>query len=146
MWEGPPSKIERGPHRAFWELLVGGYGFGGQAGSDDGLQKRHHGAQTGAELLDRVLLFGFMLGQEIEAPVVVFGDLVKYWTGRANANDGTVVRSNVTDRYIKMAKDTKFRPDVAERIGLGFEVRKAQTDEVVPSVPNSEKTEVVVSV
>ena len=26
------------------------------------------------------------------------------------------------DKYVKMAKDTKFRADVAERIGLGFEL------------------------
>jgi integrase len=71
--------------------------------------------------------------------------LVKYWTGHANSSDGEVVRQTVTDRYIKMAKDTKFRAEVAERIGLGFELPKAKTPEVVPSVPNSQETEVVVS-
>jgi hypothetical protein len=45
-----------------------------------------------------------------------------------------------------MAKDTKFRAEVAERIGLGFELPKAETVEVVPSVPNSQEMEVVVSV
>jgi len=72
--------------------------------------------------------------------------LVKYWTGNANSSDGEVVRRTVTDRYVMMAKDTKFRAEVAERIGLGFELRKAETVEVVPSVPNSQESEVVVSV
>jgi len=72
--------------------------------------------------------------------------LVKYWTGHAKSGDGEVVRQTVTDRYIKMAKDTKFRADVAERIGLGFELPKAKTVEVVPSVPRSQETEVTVSI
>ena len=72
--------------------------------------------------------------------------LVKYWTGHAKSSDGEVVRQTVTDKYIKMAKDTKFRAEVAERIGIGFELPKAGTVEVVPSVPNSQEMEVVVSV
>src|SRR5580693_4205794 len=52
--------------------------------------------------------------------------LVKYWTGHAASSDGEAVRQTVTDKYIKMGKDdTKFRADVAERIGLGFELPKA---------------------
>jgi integrase len=72
--------------------------------------------------------------------------LVKYWTGHAKSSDGEAVRQTVTDRYVKMAKDTKFRADVAERIGLGFELPKVGTVEVVPSVPNSQETEVAVSI
>jgi integrase len=72
--------------------------------------------------------------------------LVKYWTGHAKSSDGDVVRQTVTDKYVKMAKDTKFRADVAERIGLGFELPKAETVEVVPSVPSSQETEVAVSI
>ena len=72
--------------------------------------------------------------------------LVKYWTGHANSSDGEVVRRTVTDKYVKMAKDTKFRAEVAERIGIGFELPKVETVEVVPSVPNSQEMEVVVSV
>lgn len=72
--------------------------------------------------------------------------LVKYWTGHASSSDGEVVRSTVTDRYVKMAKARKFRAEVAERIGLGFELPKAGTAEVVPSVANSQESEVVVSV
>jgi len=72
--------------------------------------------------------------------------LVKYWTGHASSSDGEAVRSTVTDRYVKMAKDTKFRAEVAERIGLGFELPKAGMAEVVPTVPNSQESEVVVSV
>jgi integrase len=72
--------------------------------------------------------------------------LVKYWTGHAKSSDGEVVRQTVTDKYVKMVKDTKFRADVAERIGLGFDLPNAETVEVVPSVPNSQEMEVVVSV
>jgi integrase len=75
--------------------------------------------------------------------------LVKYWTGHAKSSDGEVVRQTITDRYIKMGKDTKFRVDVAERIGLGFELPKAETVEVVPcvpNVPNIQKMEVSASI
>ena len=75
--------------------------------------------------------------------------LVEHWTGHAKSSDGEVVRQTVTDRYVKMAKDTKFRSDVAERIGLGFELPKAEPVAVVPSAPNvpgSEETEVAVSI
>jgi integrase len=72
--------------------------------------------------------------------------LVKFWTGHANASDGEVVRSTVTDKYVKMAKDTKFRAEVAERIGLGFELPKDGTVEVVPSVPSSQEMEAAVNV
>lgn len=72
--------------------------------------------------------------------------LVKYWTGHAKSGDGDVVRSSVTDKYVKMRKDTKFRADVAERIGLGFDLPKIETIVVVPGVPSSPKEEVVVSV
>jgi integrase len=71
--------------------------------------------------------------------------LVKYWTGHAKSSDGEVVQSTVTDRYINMAKDTKFRADVAERIGLGFELPNTETVEVVPNVPSSQETEVSVN-
>jgi len=72
--------------------------------------------------------------------------LVKYWTGHAKSSDGEIVRQTVTDKYIKMGKDTKFRADVAERIGLGFELPKVETVEVVPSVPSSQETEVTASI
>ena len=71
---------------------------------------------------------------------------MKYWTGYAKSSDGEVVRQTITDRYIQMAKNTKFRANVVERIGLGFELPKAEMVEVVPSVPNSQEMEVVVSV
>jgi hypothetical protein len=48
-----------------------------------------------------------------------------------------------------MAKDTKFRADVAERIGLGFELPEAKTVGVVPGVPNVprfQETEVTASI
>jgi hypothetical protein len=45
-----------------------------------------------------------------------------------------------------MAKDTKFRAEVAERMGLGFELPAAKTAEVVPSVPRFQETEVAASI
>jgi hypothetical protein len=71
---------------------------------------------------------------------------VKYWTGHAKSSDGEAVRQTITDRYIKMAKDTKFRAEVADRIGLGFELPKAKTVEVVPGVPRIQETEVTASI
>jgi len=68
--------------------------------------------------------------------------LVKYWTGHAKSADGGVVQQTVTDRYVKMAKDTQFRADVAERIGLGF---SPPNPVVVPNVPRRAKKEVAVS-
>jgi len=72
--------------------------------------------------------------------------LVKYWTGHAKSSDGEVARQTITGRYVKMAKNTKFRADVAERIGLGFELPKAEAVELVPSVPNPQESGVTVSV
>jgi hypothetical protein len=64
------------------------------------------------------------------------------------SSDGEVVQpTTVTDKYIiKMGKDKKFRAVVAERIGLGFELPKTETVEVVPTVPNSQESEVAVGI
>jgi len=43
-------------------------------------------------------------------------------------------------------KDTKFRADVAERIGLGFELPNTEKVEVVPNAPDSPETEVAASI
>ena len=67
-------------------------------------------------------------------------------TGHAKSSDGDLVKSTVTDKYVQMVKDTKFRAEVAEQIGLGFDLPKVEPVEVVPSVPNSQKTEVAVSI
>jgi integrase len=72
--------------------------------------------------------------------------LVRYWTGHAKSSDGEVVKQTVTDKYVMMSKDTKFRAGVAESIGLGFELPKGEKAEVVPSVPNSQEMEVAVSI
>jgi hypothetical protein len=72
--------------------------------------------------------------------------LVKYWTGHAQSSDGEVVRQTVTDKYIKMEKDTKFRAEVAEQIGLGFELPQTERADVVPSVPSFQETGVSVSI
>jgi hypothetical protein len=45
-----------------------------------------------------------------------------------------------------MAKDTKFRAGVAERIGLGFELPQAESVEVVSNAPNSQETEVTIGI
>jgi hypothetical protein len=45
-----------------------------------------------------------------------------------------------------MGKDTKFRADVAERIGLAFELPKPEAVEAVPNVPSSRETEVSINV
>jgi hypothetical protein len=45
-----------------------------------------------------------------------------------------------------MSKDTKFRAEVADQIGLGFELPKGEIAEVLPSVPNSQEMEVAVSI
>ena len=71
--------------------------------------------------------------------------LVRYWTGHAKSSDGEVVKQSVTDKYVMMSKDTKFRTEVAERIGLGFQLPKSETVEVVPSVPGTQESEIAVS-
>ena len=77
---------------------------------------------------------------------VVAPALVRYWTGHAKPSDGEVIKQTVTDRYVMMSKDPKFRAEVAQRIGLGFELPKGKTVEVVPSVPSSQEMEVAVNI
>jgi integrase len=72
--------------------------------------------------------------------------LVQYWTGHARSGDGEIVKSTVTDKYVKMHKDGAFRAEEAERIGIGFDLPNAESVEVVPSVPSSEEMEVAVSI
>jgi hypothetical protein len=60
---------------------------------------------------------------------------VQYWTGHAKSGDGEIIKSTVTDKYVKMHKDEAFRAEVVERIGIGFELPKPENLEVVPSVP-----------
>jgi hypothetical protein len=67
--------------------------------------------------------------------------LVRYWTGHAKSADGSVVQQTVTDRYVKMATDGQFRADVAERIGLGFELPKPV---IVANVPRETEKAVLV--
>ena len=42
-------------------------------------------------------------------------DLIKFWIGHAP--------QTVTDVYSKVKNDVKFRREVAEKVGLGFEIR-----------------------
>ena len=57
-----------------------------------------------------------------------------------------IAKTTVNDKYIKMEKDSKFRALVAEQIGLGFELQRAETVTIVPNAPNSQETEVTVSI
>jgi integrase len=72
--------------------------------------------------------------------------LVKYWTGHAKSNDGEVNSKNRQRQIHQDAERREISRSVAERIGLGFELPKAKTVEVVPSVPHSQKTEVTASI
>jgi hypothetical protein len=48
-----------------------------------------------------------------------------------------MVENTVTGRYVRMATDRRFRRfrmEVAERIGLGFELPQDQTGEDVPNI------------
>ena len=61
-------------------------------------------------------------------------DLIKFWIGHAP--------QTVTDVYSKVKNDVKFRREVAEKVGLGFEIRP----EMFTSVHNfldSERLQVV---
>jgi len=66
--------------------------------------------------------------------------------GRDTPSRVTVKWFDKPSQTSRWRRITKFRADVAERIGLGFELPKAETVEVVPSAPNSQETEVVLSV
>lgn len=68
--------------------------------------------------------------------------LVQYWTGHARSADGAVSSRQSPTRYVKMAKDTQFRAEVAERVGIGFEL----PNPVVPGVPRKAEEEVSVNI
>lgn len=63
--------------------------------------------------------------------------LVTYWTGHAKSADGEIIKSTVTDKYVKMEKDAAFRAEVAERIGIGFDLPAIEAPGNVPSVPRN---------
>lgn len=50
-------------------------------------------------------------------------DIIKFWIGHAP--------QSVTDEYSKVKSDVTFRREVAERVGLGFDVKS----EMFPAVP-----------
>lgn len=60
--------------------------------------------------------------------------LIDYWTGHAKKSDGENVQKTMNQIYTKMGKDAAFREEIAERIGIGFELPKPA---VVPSVPRN---------
>jgi integrase len=59
--------------------------------------------------------------------------LIDYWTGHAKKSDGENIPKTMNQIYTKMDKDAAFRQEVAERIGIGFELPKP----VVPGVPRN---------
>jgi hypothetical protein len=60
--------------------------------------------------------------------------LIDYWTGHAKMSSGKDVQKTMNQIYTKMDKETSFREDMAERIGIGFELTKLA---VVPGVPRN---------
>jgi integrase len=56
-------------------------------------------------------------------------DLIHYWVGHAG--------NSVTDDYSKLKEDLAFRKEVAERVGLGFELPSKKTV-IGPNGPKSE--------
>lgn len=56
-------------------------------------------------------------------------DLIRFWLGHAD--------ESVTDGYSKLREDVEYRREVADKIGLGFEI-SPQTPDVVPNVPSLE--------
>jgi integrase len=54
-------------------------------------------------------------------------DSIRFWLGHAD--------ETVTDGYSKLREDVQYRKEVADKIGLGFEI-SAQTPDVVPNVPS----------
>jgi integrase len=61
--------------------------------------------------------------------------LIDYWTGHAKKSDGEDVQKTMNQLYTKMEKETVFREEVSERIGIGFDLPKPP---VVPNVPRNE--------
>jgi integrase len=54
-------------------------------------------------------------------------DLIRFWLGHAD--------ESVTDGYSKLREDVEYRREVADKIGLGFEI-SPQTPDLVPNVPS----------
>ena len=50
--------------------------------------------------------------------------LIDYWTGRAKKSDSENMPKTMNQIYTKMDKEPAFRQEVAERIGIGFELPK----------------------
>jgi len=60
-------------------------------------------------------------------------DLIRFWLGQAN--------TSVTDRYSKLFEDVNFRKEVAESVGLGFDL--SQTECPIVRIVRKEAEEVV---
>ena len=53
-------------------------------------------------------------------------DLIRFWLGHAN--------KSVTDGYSKLDEDVEYRKEVAEKVGLGFQISTVKAD-VAPNAP-----------
>jgi integrase len=54
-------------------------------------------------------------------------DIERFWLGHANRTVG--------DDYSMLKKNVKFRKEIADRIGVGFELPDSVLSSVVPNVP-----------
>ena len=57
-------------------------------------------------------------------------DLIRFWLGHAN--------KSVTDDYSKLKEDVPFRKQVAEQVGIGFELPTVENNEVAPNCTQSQ--------
>jgi hypothetical protein len=71
---------------------------------------------------------------------------VTYWTGHAKSADGEIIKPTVTDRYVKMRKDVAFRAEVAEKIGIGFDLPKTEKVEVAAICSSAPRNAVALAV
>ncbi len=54
-------------------------------------------------------------------------DIERFWLGHANRTVG--------DDYSMLKKNVKFRKEIADRIGVGFELPDSISSSVAPNVP-----------
>jgi integrase len=65
-------------------------------------------------------------------------DLIKFWIGHAP--------KTVTDEYSKVKNDVDFRKEVADKVGLGFDLGQMDSSQMVTSVHNFSSAECLQSV
>jgi hypothetical protein len=57
------------------------------------------------------------------------GDIERFWLGHANRTVG--------DDYSMLKKNEKFRKQIADKIGVGFQLPDSVSSSVVPNVPKT---------